>query len=63
MRVRLPALAVASFVLAACGGGGPPSPAGLGYSLPDPATATYVTGDTVNVAPYVAETAVLLSII
>ncbi len=49
MRVRLPALAVASLALAACGGGGPPSPAGLAYSLPDPATATYVTGDTMNV--------------
>ena len=49
MRVRLPVLMAASFTLAACGGGGPPSPAGLGYSLPDPATATYVTGDTVNV--------------
>lgn len=49
MRVRLPTLAAASLVLAACGGGGPPSPAGLGFSLPDPATATYVSGDTVNV--------------
>ena len=49
MRVRLPALAVASFVFAACGGGGPPSPAGLAYSLPDPATVTYVSGDTMNV--------------
>ena len=49
MRVRLPVLAVASLALAACGGGGPPSPAGLAYSLPNPATATYVMGDTMNV--------------
>lgn len=49
MRFRLPTLATASLVLAACGGGGPPSPAGLGFSLPDPATVTYVSGDTVNV--------------
>lgn len=49
MRVRLPALTIASLALYACGGGGPPSPAGLAYSLPDPATATYVMGDTMNV--------------
>ena len=49
MRARLPALALASLALAACGGGGPPSPAGLAYDLPNPATVTYVMGDTTNV--------------
>ena len=49
MRARLAAFAAVSLGLAACGGGGPPSPAGLAYSLPDPATATYLSGDTVNV--------------
>jgi len=34
-------------LLVACGGGGP-SPAGLAYTLPDPATVTYVVGDTAN---------------
>lgn len=47
MRVRLPALAVASLVLAACGGGGP-SPAGFAYTLPEPPTLTYTQGDTAN---------------
>lgn len=49
MRARLPALMIASFALAACGGGGPPSPAGLAYGLPSPATVTYEMGDTSNV--------------
>jgi hypothetical protein len=49
MRVRLSALAAASLVLTACGGGGTPAPAGLAYALPNPTTATYVSGDTVNV--------------
>ena len=49
MRLRLPVLAVASLGLAACGGGGPPSPAGLAYDLPNPTTVTYVVGDTTNI--------------
>ena len=46
MRVRLFTIALASLALSACGGGGPPSPAGLAYALPNPATVTYVTADT-----------------
>jgi len=49
MRLIFPALAATSLILAACGGGGPPVPSGLGYSLPDPAIVTYETGDTLNV--------------
>lgn len=49
MRPRLPAVLLASLALAACGGGGPPSPAGLAYGLPSPATVTYELGDTTNV--------------
>lgn len=44
MRFRLYALAAAATAISACGGG-PPSPPGLAYSLPSPATVTYATGD------------------
>ena len=47
MRVRLSIIALIFFGLAACGGGvGPPAPAGLGYSVPNPAAVTYMTADT-----------------
>ena len=48
MRAWSLVLAPSAFLLAACGGGGP-SPAGLAYTLPDPATVTYVIGDTADV--------------
>ncbi len=47
MRAWSLVLAPSAFLLAACGGGGP-SPAGLAYELPDPATVTYVAGDTAD---------------
>ena len=47
MRPRLSTLAAAA-ALAACGGG-PPKPAGLAYSLPDPSSVTYTTGDTIKI--------------
>lgn len=45
MRIGL-VLAVAPFVLGACAGGGPASPPGLAYGLPQPASVRYLTGDT-----------------
>jgi len=46
MRVRFPAVAAVSLALGACAGGGTPAPPVLGYSLPDPTSATYQSGDT-----------------
>jgi hypothetical protein len=48
MSERLSFLAVASLVIAACGGG-PPGPTALAYTLPDPAVLTYLNGDTVTI--------------
>jgi hypothetical protein len=48
MRAWSPVIAPSVFLLAACGAGGL-SPAGLAYELPDPATLTYVAGDTADV--------------
>ncbi len=48
MHVRLPVVAALSLTLEACGGGGPPPPPQLGYSLPDPTSATYTAGDTMT---------------
>jgi hypothetical protein len=45
MRSRLPSLTVLTLTLAACGGGGA-SPPGLAYGVPDPASVTYLSGDT-----------------
>ena len=45
MRSRLPSLTVLTLTLAACAGG-PPSPPGLAYGVPDPASVTYLSGDT-----------------
>jgi len=45
MRSRLPSLTVLPLTLAACGGG-PASPPGLAYGVPDPASVTYLSGDT-----------------
>jgi hypothetical protein len=45
MRSRLLALAAVSVAVTGCGGG-PPAPAGLAYSLPDPPAVTYTTADT-----------------
>ena len=46
MRVRLSIIALMFLGLAACGGGGPPAPAGLGYSVPNPGAVTYMAADT-----------------
>jgi len=48
MRARFALVAATLTTLAACGGGGPAAPVGLAYSLPTPATVTYVTGDTAD---------------
>lgn len=48
MRVRSALLVASLSTLAACGGGGPATPAGLAYGLPSPATVVYVSGDTAN---------------
>jgi len=45
MRSRLPYFTVLTLTLTACGGGGA-SPPGLAYGVPDPASVTYVSGDT-----------------
>jgi len=50
MRVRFPAVAAVSLALGACTGGGTPAPPVLGYSLPDPASATYLAGDTAKMS-------------
>lgn len=49
MRRRLASTLSLSVLLVACGGGGPPTPAGLAYSLPNPATASYLVADTATV--------------
>lgn len=46
MRARSPFLSASLLVLGACAGGGPASPAGLAYAVPDPAAVTYMSGDT-----------------
>ncbi|MFQ5536628.1 MAG: hypothetical protein ACE5GJ_04175 [Gemmatimonadota bacterium] len=45
MRTRDLSAAILGLLLAACGGG-PPSPPGLSYGVPDPPEVTYVRGDT-----------------
>lgn len=47
MRSRITLAIAVSLGLGACGGG-PASPPGLAYGLPNPPTATYVSGDTVH---------------
>ncbi len=47
MRSRLPFLSTLALALGACGGG-PASPPGLAYGVPDPASVTYVSGDTAH---------------
>jgi hypothetical protein len=47
MRPRLILPTAVALALGACGGG-PASPPGLAYGLPNPPTATYVSGDTAN---------------
>jgi len=47
MRSPLPPLTVLTLTLAACGGGRA-SPPGLAYAMPDPASVTYLSGDTAH---------------
>ena len=49
MRLRFASALSLAVLLVACGGGGPPTPAGLAYSLPNPATASYLVADTATV--------------
>ncbi len=48
MRVRALLSVTTLALLAACAGGGPASPPGLAYSLPDPPQLVYEQGDTMN---------------
>ncbi len=50
MRLHFPAVAAVSLALGACAGGGTPAPPVLGYSLPDPSSATYLRGDTTRMS-------------
>jgi hypothetical protein len=49
MRLRAFVPATVAAVLSACAGGGPASPPGIAYSVPDPASVVYEQGDTTNI--------------